>query len=328
MASSAYFLFMYKIGVIGSGVIAKKVTKILNNCGDFKITAIFSRNENSANKLAKKFDAKVFSNIDEFIKNKELYDLVYIATPHASHYEYIQICLENKIPSLVEKPIVINVKEINEVILMKEKYDTYVSEAMWTLHSDIFNSLKELVFNNNLGKLQEVEFDFSVYKPKIFKNDRIFDIKRGGGALLDIGIYLITIAYFLFKSPLSISIKTKFYRNVDLVDQITFNYSDFIINMNCSINKIKDVLKFKYDNGEIIVKNGHAPKKIILKDNVNHNIKIIKGKTTYQKEFYDAFIDLKNNKKESSFISLNDNLEVIKLMDECRKLIGLKMIND
>ena len=98
--------------------------------------------------------------------------------------------------------------------------------------------------------------------------------------------------------------------------------------MNCSINKIKDVLKFKYDNGEIIVKNGHAPKKIILKDNVNHNSKIIKGKTTYQKEFYDAFIDLKNNKKESSFISLNDNLEVIKLMDECRKLIGLKMIND
>ncbi len=197
---------MYKIGVIGSGAIPFKVSKILNYCGNFKISAIFSRNKKTALKLGKKCNAKVFNNIEDFINNKHLFSLVYITTPHTSYYEYIKICLMNHIPVLVEKPIVVDTKEINDVILMNKKYDTYVSVAMWTLHSDIFYSLKEVISNKHLGKLKETTFSFSVYKSKLFKNNRIFDKSRGGGALLDIGIYLITIAYILFGKPLDIKI--------------------------------------------------------------------------------------------------------------------------
>ena len=145
----------------------------------------------------------------------------------------------NHIPVLVEKPIVVDTKEINDVILMNKKYDNYVSEAMWTLHSDIFYSLKEVISNKHLGKLKETTFSFSVYKSKLFKNNRIFDKSRGGGALLDIGIYLITIAYILFGKPLDIKIDAKMYHDVDLIDNLAFTNAKKIRELSIiNFNKI------------------------------------------------------------------------------------------
>ncbi len=319
---------MYKLGIIGSGVIVSKIYKILKSCGDFEISAIFSRNKKTAKKLANKYNAKIFDNVEEFLDNKNLYSLVYIATPHSSHYEYIKLCLKEHVPVLVEKPITISSNEIKDVILMNKKYDTYVSEAMWTLHSDIFYSLKNIVHSKKLGKLKEATFSFSVYKSKLSKNNRIFDKNRGGGALLDIGIYLITIAYILFGKPLDIKIKAKMYHEIDLIDKIEFIYKDFIVRINTSINKIKDKLVFNYQNGVVKVYKGHAPKKIVVKYNNNLKRDVIKGKTTYQKEFYDTFNDLDLNNKESTFVKLQDNLEIIKLMDECRNKINLKFQNE
>ena len=312
---------MYKLGIIGSGVIVSKIYKILKSCGDFEISAIFSRNKKTAKKLANKYNAKIFDNVEEFLDNKNLYSLVYIATPHSSHYEYIKLCLKEHVPVLVEKPITISSNEIKDVILMNKKYDTYVSEAMWTLHSDIFYSLKNIVHSKKLGKLKEATFSFSVYKSKLLKNNRIFDKKRGGGALLDIGIYLITIAYNLFGKPKDIIVNSKMYKDVDLIDYIEFIYSDFKVKINCSINKIEDKLIFNYENGVVKVYNGHAPSKIVLNYNNEHRKEVIKGKTTYQKEFYDAFNDLVNDKKQSDFVSLSDNLEIMKLIDKCIELI-------
>lgn len=111
-----------RVGIIGSGMIAKTISKIIVKHG-FKITAIYSRNEKTRRKLTKKTKAKEFKTIEEFINGNDLYDFVYIATLHSTHFKYASICLKNHIPVLVEKPICINENEILELIKLNKEYD-------------------------------------------------------------------------------------------------------------------------------------------------------------------------------------------------------------
>ena len=102
-----------KIGVIGSGRIAKRFVKEAKYVSGINIEGVLSRNKENSKKFAQENELNFYSiNYDEFIKKV---DAVYIATPHRTHYEYIKKSLELKKHILCEKPMVLSKKEAIEV---------------------------------------------------------------------------------------------------------------------------------------------------------------------------------------------------------------------
>src|SRR6185312_16749212 len=122
----------YKWGIIGPGNIATNFAQDIKLVKPAQtLEAVFSDHKKSANEFADKFHiAKRFTSLDDFIHNSAV-NIAYIATPHALHYKQIKACLQNNIAVLCEKPIVLNHKQLDELIRLAAANKTFLMEAMW-----------------------------------------------------------------------------------------------------------------------------------------------------------------------------------------------------
>lgn len=99
-----------KIGIIGLGGIAEKMTYTLNCMEDAICYAVASRNIDKARDFAKKFNIeKAYSSYEEIVKDNDV-ELIYVATPHSVHYDCVKLCIENNKPIICEKPFTVNAK--------------------------------------------------------------------------------------------------------------------------------------------------------------------------------------------------------------------------
>lgn len=307
-----------KIVIIGSGKIAQNIVKHLTE--DIEVFGIYSRNLMTSSYLAEKCNAKVYKSLDEIKQDKKLFDFVYVATPHTSHYEYAKYFLTHEINVLIEKPIVTKVSEIEDLIKLKSRHNAFISEAMWSFICDPLFLIKEYLRDK---KVKEVNLNFSIFKPHFNKKDRLFIPELKGGALFDIGIYLITMSYMFFGVPVSTSISSKVKKSIDIIDIITLHYSDFDVNIYTSFKSFKDSIYIKGEDFIIEAKHrAHAPNKIKITE--KGNVKYIEGETSYNEEFRHIYKDISNGFKESTRISLNDNLEIMKIMEDLDKQIDRK----
>ncbi|MBN2656300.1 MAG: Gfo/Idh/MocA family oxidoreductase [Spirochaetales bacterium] len=97
---------------------------------------------------------------------------------------------------LCEKPITVNADEFKPLVKLAEKKGLFLMEAMWSRFLPAFKKLREWIDEGKLGAVKRIEADFSFdfpYDPQ----HRIFNPELAGGALLDIGIYPITLAIFV-----------------------------------------------------------------------------------------------------------------------------------
>lgn len=299
-----------KIVIIGSGKIVENIINHLTE--DIEIFGIYSRNLMTASFLAIKCGAKVYKALDEIKLDKKLFDFVYVATPHTSHYEYAKYFLTHEINVLIEKPIVTKVNEIEDLIKLKSRHNSFISEAMWSFICDPLTEVSNFLKDK---KVKTADLSFSIFKPHFNKKDRLFIPELKGGALFDIGIYLITMSYMFFGVPLSTSISSKVKKNIDVIDTITLTYSDFKVNIYTSFYSFKDSIFIEGNDFKIEANNrAHAPNKI--KITYQDKVSYITGETSYNEEFRHIYKDIEAGLKESSRISLKDNLEIIKIMED------------
>lgn len=304
-----------KIVIIGSGKLVKHILKHLPI--DIKIFGIYSRNKVRATKLAQSVNAKVYNSYEDIIFDKTKFDFVYVVTPHTSHFQYAKFCLENDINVLVEKPIVTSVKEIEELLELQKRSSAYINEAMRSFICDPLNELKEFLIGK---KIKEANFSFSIFRPIFNPKDRLFNPSLKGGALFDIGIYLVTMSYMFFGVPFSFSISSTIKNNIDVIDKIVFYYDGFKVNLYTSFYGFKDKIKIVGDDFKVVSSvKGHAASKIKVK--YKNKVKLIKGETSYNEEFRKVYSNILNNLKMNNRINLNDNLKIMKIMEELDKSI-------
>ncbi|MDE5995818.1 MAG: Gfo/Idh/MocA family oxidoreductase, partial [Eubacterium sp.] len=175
----------FRWAYIGCGSIAEKTAKDITK-GNHQIVSVYSRNYEKACAFAEKFGAAAFKSAEEAILCDTV-DGVYIATPHTSHLEYSITALEHHKPVLCEKPVGINVADVDKLINCARKNETYFCEAMWTWFSDVALTVKEWMQSDKIGEVKEVKINYSfpgVLKPK---TSRVLLPETAGGALLDIG---------------------------------------------------------------------------------------------------------------------------------------------
>ncbi len=189
-----------KWGILGPGNIARDFSQALNRVNG-EVYAVASRNKERAEKFARENNVKkAYGSYDEIIKDKDI-DVVYIATPHSNHYEYIIKSLNNNKHVLCEKAITVNERELEEALKIAREKNLVLEEAMTLFHMPLYEKVIKKINNEDLGKVNMVQVSFGSFK-EYDENNRFFNLDLAGGALLDIGTYALSFArYFLSSMP-------------------------------------------------------------------------------------------------------------------------------
>ena len=137
-------------------------------------------------------------------------DVIYITTPHNTHIEFLRQALANGKHVLCEKSITLNSDELNEALQIAEKHHVILAEAMTIWHMPLYKKLWEIVSSGELGKVQMIQLNFGSYK-EYDMNNRFFNINLAGGALLDIGVYALSLMRsFMAETPDQVMSQVRF----------------------------------------------------------------------------------------------------------------------
>ena len=171
-------------GMLGTGWIAHEMGEALQRVNG-EIYACCARSIESAEKYAKEFGVKhVYGSVDEMLADENI-DIVYIATPHNSHYEFLMKALQSGKHVFCEKAITVNDTQLEEAVKLAAEKKLVICDGMTLYHMPIFKKLKEIVDSGKLGPVKMIQVNFGSCKEYDVTN-RFFSKELAGGALLDI----------------------------------------------------------------------------------------------------------------------------------------------
>lgn len=177
--------------VLGTGVIANQMAQALQEMGR-SLYAVGNRTHEKALDFAKKYDVqKVYDQFEEMFTDPEV-DVIYLTTPHNTHYGFMKQALENGKHLFVEKSITLNSRELEEMAALAEEKGLVLAEAMTIWHMPLYKKLWSMVESGKLGNVQMITANFGSFKDYDMTN-RFFNMNLAGGALLDIGVYALSI---------------------------------------------------------------------------------------------------------------------------------------
>lgn len=183
-------------GIVGAGYICNNFANGLKQLGDAEIVAVGSSPLDQARDYAKRWNIpRVYASAAELATDKEV-DICYIGTPHSFHAEHAIQCMNAGKAVMSEKPFAMNLRQATTMTACAAKNNVLLMEAMWTQFFPAMIRARELVADGTLGSINMLEADFG-FAATPDPSTRLFDPKRGGGALLDVGIYAIALGRLL-----------------------------------------------------------------------------------------------------------------------------------
>ena len=187
-------------GVVGPGRIAEKVVEDFAVVDGARAIAVASRSQARADDFATRHDLdRAYGSYAEILDDPDV-DVLYVATPHPQHHAVALAALRAGKALLVEKSFTATTAGAVEVVELARETGTFVMEAMWTRFQPAVVALRELIADGAIGEVRSVQADLGVtrtYDPA----DRLFDLALGGGALLDLGVYVVSFAQMLLGTP-------------------------------------------------------------------------------------------------------------------------------
>jgi predicted dehydrogenase len=182
-------------GILGTGKIAKAFATALRDTPGAKLAAVASRSVDSATKFGAEYGAERFHGSYQALADDPEVDVVYIGTPHPMHHENAMMCLQGGKAVLVEKSFTMNRRQAEEIIQLARQKKLFVMEAMWTRFMPAVVEAKRIVDSGEIGKPANVTADFG-FTAEFNPDGRLFNRELGGGALLDLGIYPLSMSSF------------------------------------------------------------------------------------------------------------------------------------
>lgn len=182
-------------GILATGGIAKQFAGGLKESKTGKLVAVGSRTIESATAFTEKFGGKPYGSYDEVLNDPEV-QAIYIALPHHMHYDWTIRCAEAGKAILCEKPFTLNALEAQRALNEVRKHKVFFMEAFMYRCAPQTLKAKELVDSGAIGDILSINSEFSFNAGKEWTNFRT-DGALGGGGLMDVGVYPVSLARFL-----------------------------------------------------------------------------------------------------------------------------------
>jgi len=182
-------------GILGTGKIARAFALGLREIPDAILVAVGSRSRYGADKFGREFDVGHRHASYQALAIDPEVDVIYIATPHALHAENSLLCLDAGKHVLCEKPFTMNLREAKKVLVLARQKNLFLMDAMWTRFLPVMVEAKRIIASGEIGKVRQIQSDFG-FVGDFDPEHRLNNPELGGGALLDIGIYPLSISTF------------------------------------------------------------------------------------------------------------------------------------
>lgn len=210
-----------KVGIVGVGRIAPRFVTESQNVSGVDITSVYDIDFTKAASFAVTYGvADVYREYGKMLEN---IDVVYIATPHLTHYALIkQALLANK-HVLCETPMVLNGKEARELYALAEAKGVVLMEANKTAYCPAFNHLMVMIKSGIIGEVVDVEASLS----KVWndKSLREFDPEQAGGSLFELGSYpLLPIIKLMGCNYENLNLYSRMENGIDVYTKGVFRY--------------------------------------------------------------------------------------------------------
>lgn len=187
-------------GILATGRIAATFVEDLRLLPDAEVVAVGSRSQPAADAFAQRYAIpRAYGDWSALAADADL-DVVYVATPHPAHHAAATRCLAAGRAVLCEKPLTLDAATARDLIETARTAGVFLMEAMWTRCNPTIRRLAELVAGGAIGEVTAVRADFGLAGP-FPPEHRLRDPALGGGALLDLGIYPVTLAHLLLGQP-------------------------------------------------------------------------------------------------------------------------------
>lgn len=320
---------IYRWGILGAGKIADKFCTALNYTDSCTVHAIASRNIENAKLYADKFGAaKVYDNYTDLVLDKDI-DIIYIATPHAFHFKHTMLCLNHHKAVVCEKPLTLSYQQSAEIIALAAKNKLFLMEGMWTACMPFVDKIKQLIKEDIIGIPQYLQANFGFTAPLDLEG-RLFNKSLGGGSVMDVGIYPISLATIIFGEPTAIKSFAKISKTgVDEYANIILEYAEgqsahalCSITFNTSLEA--EIIGTK---GRIIIKDPWFKATdfaVYLKDGSSQNFSIPHLSNGFEHEIFEVIRCLNNGLLQSPKVSHHFSLTVSKIMENVLAGAGIK----
>jgi predicted dehydrogenase len=213
-------------GVVGPGRIAESLVRDFAVVEGARLVAVASRSQARAEDFARRHGIGRPHGSYRAVLDDPDVDVLYVATPHPQHHAVALGALTAGKALLVEKSFTATLAGAREVVDRARETGTFVMEAMWTRFQPAVVRMRELIADGAIGEVRAVQADLGVqraYDPA----DRLFDLALGGGALLDLGVYVVSFAQMLLGAPDSVTaVGSRFDSGVDAEAGLLLGWAD------------------------------------------------------------------------------------------------------
>ncbi len=184
--------------VLGTGVIANEMAAALGR-GGRTFAAVGNRTRETAEAFARTYHLpKGYGDFHELCADPDI-DAVYIATSHNTHIAFLEQALAHGKHVLCEKAITLNSGELDRAMALAREHHVVLAEAMTIYHMPLYRLLRERLETGALGRVNLIQINFGSFKPYDMTN-RFFNPELAGGAVLDIGVYALSLARLFMES--------------------------------------------------------------------------------------------------------------------------------
>ena len=196
-------------GILGSGWIAQEMGEALQTVNG-SIYGVYSANPAHAQRYAATYSvAHCYKSAEEMLADPNI-DIIYIATPHNLHYQFIRQALLAGKHVFCEKSITVNASQLQECAALAAEKNLVICDGVTLFHMPLYKELKKRIASGAIGQVKMVQVNFGSCK-EYDVNNRFFSKELAGGALLDIGVYAVSFARYFMGSKANVVLTTANY---------------------------------------------------------------------------------------------------------------------
>lgn len=329
---------MLNFATIGSGWIAEEYICAAKSTGLWQLTAVYSRDKSRAEEFAQKLGAKYsFTDIEAMAACPEV-DAVYIASPNALHYEQCKTVISCGKHVICEKPLCAQAENVRELVQMAKEKNVVFLEAIMFMHLPQRRVLEDAL--DRIGHINMVKLDFCQRSSKLDTYlagglPNIFNPEMETGALMDLGVYCVYPALYLFGKPERWSATSMLMKTgADQSGVITMEYPDKLVNITYSkVGQAGAGSDFQGVDGTVAVESISTLGNIVLrlKDGSTETLFDREEKVllmSHEARDFHRYITWPEESPEEYSRCTELSIEVSEFMEEVRKKSGVKFPSD
>lgn len=316
-------------GILGTDWIANEFASALVRVPGAELVAVGSRTARSAQSFGDRFGVLRRHAAYEALAQDPNVDIVYVATPNTLHREHSLLCLDSGKPVLCEKPFALNARQADEVIQTARENKLFLMEAMWSRFFPLMNEVRALLADGTIGNVQMLVADLCI-RFEFDPADRRYALALGGGALLDLGVYTLSLASMIMGPASRITATAHLGRTgVDEQAGIVLGYDQGQMSLLHSSIRVDSPVEatFLGSKGRIRLHPWWIrPEKLTLSvtGQEDTTIEMPYEGNGYQFEALEVMECLRNGRLESDLMPLDETLSIMQTMDAIRAQWGLR----